>query len=121
MVGNQLAITIPTTTFRNHECFKLVLCQSIPTDAAVSQVVIVNGTGAGINFLVRTGNYVRADQLRCRKAYCVVYGTNPQHFSLMECVKRSCYDVAFPTGTATAEEGEDEAQPAAQAVKASSK
>lgn len=97
MSGTQLIINVPALTLTNHQEFRLILCQNIPADAAVSQVLLQTPTET-IEMRLRTGNYVRADQLRCRNCYLMVYGTDPVHVS-MECLlRRSCYDVAFPEG-----------------------
>lgn len=100
MAGSQLLINIPAVTLTNHQEFKLILCQPIPTTAGVSQVLLQTPT-ATIEMRLRTGNYVRADQLKCRRCYDMVYGTDPVHASMLCCLKRSCYDIAFPTGEAT--------------------
>lgn len=100
MSGSQLVITIPAVTLTNHQRFRLILCQNIPTNAAVSQVILVTPTQT-MNMFVRTGNYLRADQIRCRRVYEMVYGTDPTHVSMICPLRRSCYDVAFPNGTTT--------------------
>lgn len=107
MAGTQLLINVPALTLTNHQKFRLILCQNIPTDAAVSQVLLQTPTET-IEMRLRTGNYVRADQLRCRNCYLMVYGTDPVHAS-MECLlRRSCYDIAFAEAAAAEEIVEDE-------------
>lgn len=101
MAGSQLLINIPAVTLVNHQEFKLILCQPIPANAGVSQVLLQTPTQT-IEMRVRTGNYLRADQIKCRRCYDMVYGTDPVHASMLCCLKRSCYDVAFPSGTTTA-------------------
>lgn len=100
MAGSQLLINIPAVTLTNHQNFRLILCQPIPVTAGVSQVLLQTPTTT-IEMRLVTGNYVRADQLKCRRGYDMVYGNNPVHASMRCCLKRSCYDIAFPTGTAT--------------------
>lgn len=100
MSGSQLVINIPAVTLTNHQEFKLILCQTLPTTAGVSQVILATPT-ATIPMYVRTGNYLRADQINCRRCYDMVYGNNPVHVSMLCYLKESCYDIAFPTGTAT--------------------
>lgn len=100
MAGSQLLINIPAVTLTNHQEFRLVLCQPIPATAGVSQVLLQTPTTT-IEMRLRTGNYVRADQLKCRRCYDMVYGNNPVHVSMLCCLKKSCFDVAFPTGTVT--------------------
>ena len=97
MSGNQLIITVPAVTLTNHQRFRLILCQNIPTTAAVSQVILATPTQT-MNMFVRTGNYLHADQIRCRRVYEMVYGTDPFHVSMVCPLRRSCYDVAFPNG-----------------------
>lgn len=78
-----LTITVPTQTFTNLERRCLIIAQSIPAGASNLPAVIENG----IDFIpvrVRTGNNLRADQIRCRKRYQIIYGDDPIHFSL-EC------------------------------------
>lgn len=98
MSGSQLVINIPAVTLTNHQKFKLVLCQTIPSNAGVSQVILATPTQT-FNMFVVTGNYLRADQIRCRRCFDMVYGNNPVHVSMRRCLPESCYDIAFPTGT----------------------
>lgn len=100
MSGSQLVINIPAVTLTNHQKFKLVLCQTIPSTAGVSQVILATPTQT-FNMFVVTGNYLRADQIRCRRCFDMVYGNNPVHVSMRRCLPESCYDVAFPTGSST--------------------
>lgn len=85
-----LTITIPTQTLTNLEKFCLVIAQSIPSNAETLPVVILNGTTV-IPVRVRTGNNLRADQLRCRRRYPIIYGNDPVHFSLENCVPRTSF------------------------------
>lgn len=73
-----LTLTIPATTFRENECFKLIICQTIPATAGTAKVNIVSGSTT-IPVLNRIGNSMRADQLRCRKCYLAVYGSDTAH------------------------------------------
>lgn len=100
MAGSQLLINIPAVTLVNNQKFRLVLCQPIPTNAGVSQVLLQTPTQT-ITMNVRTGNYLRADQIRCRRCYDMVYGNNPVHASMLCCLHESCFDIAFPTGSTT--------------------
>lgn len=99
--GSTLQITIPTVTLTNNQHFRLYLCQSIPSTAGVMPVQIVSGSSV-INVMLRTGNYMRADQLKCHKGLDLVYGNDPVHISMLHFVKPSCYSVAFPTDTTAA-------------------
>lgn len=88
-----LTITVPTQTFTNLERRCLIIAQSIPAGASNLPVVIENG----IDFIpvrVRTGNNLRADQIRCRKRYQIIYGDDPIHFSLECGVPCTCFSTA---------------------------
>ena len=108
MAGSQLIINIPAVTLANNQEFRLILCQPIPTTAGVSQVLLQTPTRT-IEMRLRKGNYVRADQLKCRRCYDMYYGTDPVHASMKCLLKKSCYDVAFPAGAvATAATAKEE-------------
>lgn len=77
--NQSLTITIPTTTLINLKEYCLITCQSIPSNAGTLPVVISNGT-ATIPVLCRKGNKLRADQIRSRRKYKVVYGNDTSHF-----------------------------------------
>ena len=85
-----LAITVPSQTFTNLERRCLVIAQSLPAGANNLPVVINSGEDT-IPLLVRTGNNLRADQIRCRRRYKIIYGNDPVHFSLECLVPRSCF------------------------------
>lgn len=85
-----LAITVPSQTFTNLERRCLVIAQSLPAGANNLPVVINSGEDT-IPLLVRTGNNLRADQIRCRRRYKIIYGNDPVHFSLECLVPKSCF------------------------------
>lgn len=87
--GSEVVIYIPTIALQNHQRVKLAICQNIPQ--GVGQVFI-NDDNNQYDLMSRTGNYVRADQLKCRKCYDLVYGSDPTHFSVLDWLKPSCYD-----------------------------
>lgn len=87
--GAPVQIYIPTVALQNHQRIKLIICQNIPQ--GVGQVFI-NDDSTEYPLMTRTGNYVRADQLRCRKCYELVFGSDPLHFSALCWLKPSCYD-----------------------------
>lgn len=88
-----LTITIPSTvTLNNLEDYRLVICQTIPSGSGTIPVQIMQGTTA-IPFYCRKGNIVRADQLHCRCAYPIVYGNDPVHLSMLNCIPQSGYSV----------------------------
>lgn len=88
-----LTITAPTQTFTNLERRCLIIAQSIPAGANSLPVVIQSGTTV-IPVRVRTGNNLRADQIRCRRRYQIIYGDDPIHFSLECGVPCTCFSTA---------------------------
>ncbi len=88
--GNLLILTIPSITLVADAEYTLRICQDIPEGAGVNRVKIKHN-GTDYNFLVRTGNYVRADQLKTRKEYPTVFGNSPDHFSMLYLYPVSCY------------------------------
>lgn len=85
-----LTITVPSQTFTNLERRCLVIAQSLPAGANNLPVVIKSGATI-IPLRVRTGNNLRADQIRCRRRYKIIYGNDPVHFSLECLVPRTCF------------------------------
>lgn len=73
-----LTLTIPPVTLKENECFKLIICQTIPNTAETLPVQILNGA-TNLPVLNRIGNKMRADQLRTRKCYFAVYGADTAH------------------------------------------
>lgn len=88
-----LTLTIPTTTFENLNQYCLIICQSIPAGAGTLPVEILNGT-TSINLLCRKGNTLRADQIRSRRRYKMVYGSDPVHLL----VESSVCSTSFSSG-----------------------
>lgn len=104
VAGTQLNITIPPVTLTNGQVFRLCYCPAqIPANAGVSQVYLVNGSTTIPVYMpsCMSGNYARADQLCGTTSLLMVYGNNPVHASILCKVKKSCFSVAFPTGTQT--------------------
>lgn len=98
--GTTLTITIPGVSFNtlpNLTNFNLVLCQSLPAGSSTAQVVLNDGTTT-VNAFNISGNYLRADQIRCRKCYPMVYGNDPQHVSM----KKLLCNTSFQTAPAAA-------------------
>lgn len=82
--GKRLIINIPTPRIlKNMSDYSLILCQKIPCDATTEQVVICWANGRIINLIGVKGNHVRADQLKCRTCYPIVFGTDPLHYSML--------------------------------------
>lgn len=95
--STNLVITLSTTpTLTNLKRFCLVLAQSLPSGANTLPVQIQIGTTV-YPVYTRTGNLLRADQIRCRRVYPIIFGSDPNHFSLLCCVPNTVYT---PTVTA---------------------
>lgn len=94
--GTTLTITVAGINFAtlpNLTDFNLVLCQSLPAGSSTSQVILTDGT-TKVNTFNLSGNYLRADQIKCRKCYPMVYGNDPQHVSLKKYLCNTSYEVA---------------------------
>lgn len=78
--------------------FCLVLAQNLPEGANTLPVQISIG-GTTYPVYTRTGNLLRADQIRCRRVYPIIFGNDPNHFSLLCCVPNTVYTppVVVPT------------------------
>lgn len=89
--STNLVITLSTTpTLTNLKRFCLVLAQSLPSGANTLPVQIQIGT-AVYPVYTRTGNLLRADQIRCRRVYPIIFGNDPDHFSLLCCMPNTVY------------------------------
>lgn len=96
VTATNLVITVESTaTLENLDKFYLLLTQQIPTGANTLPVQISIG-GTVYPVYTRSGNLLRADQLKCRKLYPVVYGTDPAHFSLVVGVPNTVYTTVTP-------------------------
>lgn len=82
----------------NLKRFCLVLAQNLPEGANTLPVQISIG-GTTYPVYTRTGNLLRADQIRCRRVYPIIFGNDPNHFSLLCCVPNTVYTppVVVPT------------------------
>lgn len=90
VVGETLTVNIPTPSpIANGEEYCLIICQSIPANATTEQVVLCWANGTIVNLNSLSGNYVRADQLKCRKRYKIKFGSDPVHYSLVCPIKCS--------------------------------
>lgn len=104
--STNLVITLSTTpTLTNLKRFCLVLAQSLPSGANTLPVQIQIGTTV-YPVYTRTGNLLRADQIRCRRVYPIIFGSDPNHFSMLCCVPNTVY-TPTPTAVATVEVLED--------------
>ena len=87
----------PITSLKNGECFKLITCLSFPAVTNLVPVFIVLN-GVSYPVLDEFGNTLMSDQIRCRRCYRLVFGTNPNHFMIKQCL---CPSQATPTSIAT--------------------
>lgn len=95
--STNLVITLSTTpTLTNLKRFCLVLAQSLPSGANTLPVQIQIGTTV-YPVYTRTGNLLRADQIRCRRVYPIIFGSDPNHFSMLCCVPNTVYTPTAPT------------------------
>lgn len=77
----------------NGEQFKLITCLSFPAVTNLVPVFIsINGTSYPV--LDEFGNTLMSDQIRCRRCYRLVFGTNARHFMVKQCL---CPSQATPT------------------------
>lgn len=99
LTGGNLYLTIPGIQFNtlpNYTDFNVIICQSIPAGANTAQVFLSDGI-TNVEARNLSGNYLRADEITCRKCYEMVFGNDPVHVSLRRKVCRSSY-----TGAAAA-------------------
>ncbi len=85
LTESNLQLQIAPTTFNNGERFGLLIAQeTIPSaDTPVPAVITMNGTDYPL--LKPCGNNVMSDQLRAQRTYVVRVGTNPGHFTIVNC------------------------------------
>lgn len=87
---NKFIINIPKPKIIKNSCFcNLVLCQSLPTTKDILNVCICWEDGTEINLMTRSGNYVKSDQIKPRKCYSIVLGTEPLHYSMLNLIPQS--------------------------------
>lgn len=98
--NSALFITIPEYDFENLEQYCLVLCQSIPEEATTETVIITDGNNC-YPTLAQSGNALRADMLRTRTRYVIVYGNDTEHITFLNKLYATSYE-------ATTTEGDDE-------------
>lgn len=104
LTGGDLYLTIPGIQFNtlpNYTDFNVVICQSIPAGANTAQVFLSDGI-TNVEARNLSGNYLRADQITCRKCYEMRFGNDPVHVSLRREVCRSAYTGPATTAPAAA-------------------
>lgn len=104
LTGGDLYLTIPGIQFNtlpNYTNLNVVICQPIPAGANTAQVFLSDGiTNVEVRNL--SGNYLRADEITCRKCYPMIFGNDPVHASLRINVCRSSYTGAAAAAAAAA-------------------
>lgn len=89
--------TIANFALQNLRDYKFTICQQVPTTTTIEPVQFqINGIA--YNILTNSGNNFMADQLTQGVLYCVVYGNNPSHFLVKNCLKPTGFT---PTVAAT--------------------
>lgn len=97
--ATSVVITVESNaTLNNLDRFCLLLTQNLPVGSNTLPVEITISSTT-YPMYTRSGNLLRADQLRCRKLYPVIFGTDPNHFSLVNCVPNTTYSAAPATPT----------------------
>lgn len=77
--------TIANFALQNLKDYKFIVCQQIPASDAIQNVQFkINGVTYSV--LTNSGNTFLSDQLRQGIVYCAVYGNNPKHFLIKNCV-----------------------------------
>lgn len=103
LTGGNLYFIIPGIQFNtlpNYTRLRVIVCQTIPADADTSRVFLSDGI-VNVPAQNHSGNWLRADEVRCRCQYNFVYGTDPQHVSLCERTCRSAFNPTVPTVAAS--------------------
>ena len=98
LAGTILVITVAGVNFEtlpNLTKFDLVLCQNIPAGASTSEVVVTDGLTDLIAYNL-SGNLLRADQIRCRRCYPMIYGNDKEHVSMRRLLCNTSFEVTAP-------------------------
>lgn len=82
--ASNLLITLPNVTLTNGQVFTLDICQSIPEIPSGDnpQVMLVINSSPYPVYL-QMGNYVRGNSLKCRRRLTMVFGTDPNHMTVL--------------------------------------
>lgn len=90
--GSDLIIELKPISLSNSEVFEVITTQNIPDTANhLNKVKIQIGTQLYSLFNV-TGNYTRADQIKARTRYPVIFGVDPLHISLLKRIPASQFE-----------------------------
>jgi hypothetical protein len=93
LTGGNLYLTIPGIQFAtlpNYTSLNVYICQSIPAGANTAPVFLSDGT-TNVQVYNSSGNYLRADEIACRRGFCMIFGDDPVHATLVCRVKPSAY------------------------------
>ena len=102
--GGNLVILVSglnLATLSNEQLLNVIVCQNIPSGATTEQVYLSDST---TNLPIRvktTGNNLRADQLKCRTIYKMIYGSDTAHLTLRCLVPDTIYVAPATTTTTT--------------------
>lgn len=78
------------TDAENRKRYELILTVNLPSMTTIVPVFITfNGTN--IPMLDDIGNNLMSDQLHTRKRYRLVYGINPKHLTVLNCLGSSAF------------------------------
>jgi hypothetical protein len=101
LTGGNLYFTLPGIQFNtlpDYTRLNVILCQAIPTTAGTAQVFLSDGI-TNVEARTITGNYLRADSIKCRRCYQFEFGNDPVHVSLRCGVCPSAYVATTTTAT----------------------
>lgn len=87
--GN-LRVTFPNTEvpLQNCDTLSFIICQPIPEFTEIGDVYFcINNIN--IHLQTRFGNFVKTDQIRCRKKYCVGFGEENSTMVMLTCLPKT--------------------------------
>ena len=87
--NNELVIEINPIELNNNEIFELIVCNNIPENANENHVIKILNNNTVISLYNMTGNYTRADQIKTRMKYPLIYGVDPIHVSFIRRINPS--------------------------------
>ena len=94
-----LQITIPNQTITNGQKLCIALCQSIPNNIAQGMIAQIVIDGKNFNLATPCGNYVYADQIKCRTVLHVTMATDTSLAVVSRNTKLCCTSTGFPIVT----------------------
>ena len=101
--GGNLVISVSgldLSTLSNGQLLNVIVCQNLPSGITVEQVYVSDGTNTLPIRVKTTGNNLRADQVRTRTMYKMIYGSDAPHLTLRCLVPDTIY-VATTTAVTT--------------------